>query len=158
MAQHAWQVKEECMRDYELRRRMALEESLMQQYMPGFGFYDRTGRTYVTGWFRTNGGGQYQAKLQLSPSFPYEQPDRYIISPHTLWMHGNRGTINALGTSGAFHVLDNGPDGPVRICHTLNWDASITCVKLLVKCALWLEAYEAHLRNGDDLDHYLRHA
>lgn len=57
-------------------------------------------------------------------------------------------TINSVGSSHAFHTLSNGPDGCVQICHFKSefWDASKTCVGVLFKGLLWLEAYDIYLK------------
>lgn len=134
--------------------RLALEEQLLARYMSGFGFYDRTGNAYVQGWCTTNGGNNYALRLCLPPDFPYDEPKLWVVSPQTLWLHGNRGTVNSLGTSHAFHVYGN-DSGYVNICHTSDWDASITIVKVLLKGILWCEAYDGHLRTGQDLADFL---
>ena len=49
------------------------------------------------------------------------------------------------------HTLDSGPGGCVQISYAGEWEASMTCVMVLAKCLLWLEAHEAHLRTGKDI-------
>jgi len=143
-----WSVKQQ--------QRLAFEEKLFGLYMPTCAFYNKTGATYVEGVARTSGNNEYRGRVCLSPHYPDEKPNLYVVTPHTLRMHGNHGTINALGTSHAFHVYNNGQDGCVKICHTIDWDPSMTCVKILQKLHLWLEAYESHLRTGRNIDECLR--
>ena len=142
--------------DPEQCRRLAFEANILRRYMPHFGVCDPKGDTYIAGRPRTNGGREYETRLCLPPGYPHQSPNLYIVHPRTLRMHGG-GTINSLGTSGAFHTLSNGPDGCVTICHTSNWDASLTWVKVLHKLLLWLEAYELHLKTGDEIVKYLPH-
>jgi len=139
----------------EQQQRLAFDEKLIELYMSGFAFHDKTGNTYVEGDARTNSGNMYKGRLCLPPNYPDEEPALYVVNPHTLWMFGNHGTINAMGTSHAFHVYDNGPDSCVKICHTIDWEPSMTCVKVLQKLHLWLEAYESHLRTGRSIDECL---
>ena len=139
----------------EQRRRLAFEEKLVARYMPDSRLYDRTGNTYIDGGARTSGGAnRYRLRICLPSSFPYGKPGLYVISPHPVWMRRRRRTLNSLGTSHAFHVNKNG-GGYLNICHTRDWDASMTCVQVLLKGILWLEAYEGHLRTGRDLADFL---
>lgn len=135
--------------------RLAFEKQLLARKMPHFQFYNPTGDTHVTGWARTSSGNSYQGKLVLPPDYPYDEPELFIASPRILWKHGHRGTINNEGTSHAFHTYSNERDGCVQVCHTMDWDSSKTCVLVLVKMHLWLEAYEAHLKTGRDIADYL---
>ena len=63
-------------------------------------------------------------------------------------MRGGRKSINSLGTTHSYHTWSNGPRGIVTICHTSGWDPSISCVQVLLKGIIWLEAYSMHLRTG----------
>jgi len=138
------------------RERLAMEEKLLAHHASNFHFYNRTGDTYIEGWANTSeGDSRFKLRLELPPDFPYDKPGLYVVDPSVLWMYGHRGRINDLGTSHAFHVHDNG-GGYVKICHTEDWDASITCVKILIKGHLWLEAYVSHLRTGEDIASFLR--
>lgn len=143
--------------DSEQSQRLAMEEKLVNHYMPGYRFYDRTGNTYIEGEARTNGHSHgYRLRIELPPDYPYERPDLFVVQPRVLRMYGGRGTINALGGTHSFHTGGAGPNGCVQICHTGDWDASMTCVKVLIKGHLWLEAYDAHLRTGRDIADFLR--
>lgn len=140
--------------DPEQRRRLAFEANLLGRRMPHFRVCDPTGETYIAGRARTTGGRKYDVRLYLPPDYPHESPSLYIVRPRVLRMYGG-GTINSLGASGAFHTLPNGPDSCVTVCHTANWDASMTWVKVLHKLSLWLEAYELHLKTGNEIASYL---
>ncbi|MDM8008455.1 MAG: hypothetical protein QUV05_20140 [Phycisphaerae bacterium] len=126
----------------------------MHRYMPHFRVCDPKGETYIAGQARSAGGRKYDVRLCLPPDYPHESPGLHIVRPETLRMYGG-GTINSLGFSGAFHTLGNGPNGCVTVCHTPNWDASLTWVKVLRKLSLWLEAYELHLKTGEEIARYL---
>lgn len=143
-------------RSYEQCRRLAAEEKLMKKYMRDFHFYNRTGNTYIKGEVQTSGRrNKYTLKLTLPSDFPYDEPYLYVASPNILWQYGHQETVNSEGTSHAFHTTDNGSDNCIKICHTHYWDPSITCVKIILKGILWLEAYEGHLRTGKDLAEFL---
>ena len=143
------------MRTWEQCQRLAIEEKLLARYTPDFRFYNKTGDAYIDGWVMTSGGANwYRLWVGVPPEYPYSPPHLYVGHPHPLWMCGYQRTINSLGTSHAFHVLDN-PNGWVKICHTEYWDASLTCLKILLKGVMWLEAYEAHLRTGQNIADFL---
>ena len=139
--------------DSEQRRRLAFERRLLERKMPQFRFYDLTGNTYIAGHARTNSGRSYGVRVELPPDYPFDEPSLFITSPRRLPTDCG-GSVNDEGTSHAFHTHDNN-GGYVRICHTGSWDASRTCIQVLTKVHLWLEAYEGHLRTGRDLANFL---
>jgi len=75
---------------------------------------------------------------------------KHVISTSIDNDFGEIETINSVGSSHEFHTLSNGPDGCVQICHFKSeyWDASKTCVGVLFKGLLWLEAYDIYLKTG----------
>ena len=136
------------------QHRLALERQILAQELPQFYFYNMTGDTYIEGWQNTASGGKnYQLKLVLGCHYPDEMPKLYVTYPHTLITNEIWVTLNEKGTSHFFHTLSNGPSGCVQICHTKTelWNSTMTCVAVLMKGIIWLEAYEAHLRTGRDL-------
>lgn len=140
------------MRSPQLCARLAAEEQLVRQYFPDFQFYNRTSNTYVEGWAHTNSGNWYKGRISLPADYPFAEPKLYVL--HTLWTRDGR-KISALGVSHSFHVLGSGPGGGIKICHTRTWEASKTCVQVLLKLVMWLEAYEAHRNTGKDLAEFL---
>jgi hypothetical protein len=138
----------------EQQRRLAFEKKLIEREMGNFRFYNPTGNTYIEGWAKSNSGCRYKGRIELPPGYPYCEPDLYIVSPRTLFCHGS-GTINEVGTTHRFHTIANGR-GYVQICHTGAWDSSKTCWLVLLKLYCWIEAYEAHLKTGQDIADYLR--
>ncbi len=106
------------------------------------------------GWVTTAyGNNSYQLTLNLGSHFPYERPKLFVTCPSLLIKRGS-GFINDLSTSHDFHTWDNGPGGCVQICHTRNWDAYHTCLSVINKGQMWLEFYEAYLKNGGCIDDY----
>ena len=142
-------------RSAEQCHRLAFEANLLRKYFPSFSVYEPSGKTYIEGCIRTNGGWNFRLKIDVPESYPYSKPKMYVMEPTTLYKKGNASTINSLGSSHAFHTLGNGPDGVVCICHTAGWDSSRTFIQILKKGRLWCEAYEAHLRTGKDICEYL---
>ena len=131
--------------------RLALERQILARELPQFYFYNMTGNTYVTGWQGTSSGYcNYLLNLDLGPGYPDVMPRLYVDSPKTLWTYQNRGTINSMGLSHDFHVLGTDSAGCVEICHTKGelWDPTMTCVAVMMKGIVWLEAYDAHLCTG----------
>jgi hypothetical protein len=134
--------------DRDQQDRLAFDEALVKRYHPGFGFYNRTGATYIAGGAHTNDGRTFRGRIDLPPGYPYEQPRLYITEPSPLWTRDGRKTIASLGVSHSFHSLGEGPFGSLEICHSDLWDSSMTCVILLNKLHLWCEAYAIYLRRG----------
>jgi len=103
------------------------------------------------------GGGRinnYKQRLDLSYGFPDRGPDLYIEYPRILPMRDGR-TINSLGTSSQYHVFDNGPQGEVKICYGLDWNASFTCIMPLIRGVIWIDGYENHLRTGETIASFI---
>jgi hypothetical protein len=124
--------------------------------MPGFRFHDKTGDTYIEGWVTLNGTWiRNRLRLDIPPAYPNSQPRLFVTSPVILRKYRGRGKINDEGISHSFHTLGTGHGGCVEICTVGDWDASITCVKLLIMGVMWLEAYQAHLRTGKDIADFL---
>ena len=147
-------MKGNLMWDEDQRYRLAFERKLIAKRMPHFSFHDPAGNTIITGWAKTNSLRIYRIEVLLQPDFPCDGPLLFITVPNPLRMRGGSGTINALGTSAEFHVYEN-DRGCVQICHTRDWDASMTCLGVLLKAHLWLEAYEAHLKGGRPIGAFL---
>lgn len=136
------------------RRRLDLERQLLARELPQFQLHNIDGNPYVAGWQTTSDGWKtYRLKLLLGPHYPDQMPSLYVVSPLALPNTDGDGTINDEEVSHAFHTLENGPGGCVQICHFKSdyWDASKTCVGVLMKGIVWLEAYEAHLQTGQDI-------
>jgi len=140
------------------RSRLALEAQLLEDEFPHFGFHEPTGDTYVGGYQHTSAGSRYYLWLPIPRGYPDQCPPAYVYRPNPLWGYLDLRTINSYGCSHQMHTLSNGPQGEVQICHYRpeRWDASITLVKVLLKCVLWLEAYEQHLRTNRSIAAFVR--
>jgi hypothetical protein len=131
-----------------------MEQSIVSHEMPQFRLYDLGDDVYFEGWQATSTRlNTYLLKLVLPTWYPDDMPSLYVAYPLVLYKHGYHGSINLEGLSHAFHTKANGPGGCTQICHSAqsDWDASKTCVGILMKGILWLEAYEAHLLSGRDI-------
>lgn len=109
-----------------------------------------------SGWHTTSGNGnRYQLRAQLSYSYPNEKPRLSIVTPKVLYKHGSFDTLNDIGSSHTFHIYGTDNDGNIDVCHTLYWDASKTCVGVILKGFLWCEAYDHYLKTGLSIDDIL---
>ena len=107
---------------------------------------------YVVMGARANGGNVYTLRIELA-GFPYEIPAVYV----TRMLRDRDG--NMLDQpSASMHVLFP-KSGWTRICHygSESWTPRVSIFKVYVKCRLWLEMYELHLRTGHPIDYYLNH-
>jgi len=140
------------------RQRQAFESALLRRYVPGFRFVStELEDTRIEGVMRPKGSShQYTGRVVLLPGYPCRKPELYVIAPRPLVMHDGTKDIASLGSSHGYHTGKKGPDGAVKICHTGGWDASQTCIRVLMKLAIWLRAYEEHLRCGQTIDAILR--
>lgn len=131
--------------------RLELEDQLLRSELPQFSLcYRGYSQPYAEGWQTTTvDRNSYKLRLELGNYFPDEQPKLYVTSPRILRDYYRCGTINAEGTSHKFHTWENGPGGCVQICHGDDWDATTTCLSVLLKGVLWLEFYENYLRTGE---------
>jgi hypothetical protein len=139
------------------RVRLAFEVKLLAGEFPHFYFENHADAeaTVVRGLQTSSAGSTYEILLWLKSSFPYEMPHLYITSPCPLYGHGAK-TIQSYGTSHAMHVWAPDLRNYVKICHCKSeyWSASNTVVSVLMKCFLWLEAFEAHCRTGATIDEF----
>jgi hypothetical protein len=152
MGKDVWNFRGAIMIDQD---RLRFERELVRLYAPSFCFHVINGSPYLEGNRYSNGGKSYRAKIILPSDYPYNEPALYITSPHTLWMRGGNQTINSLGTSHNFHTYDNGSGGCVKICHSDYWDASMNCLTVIKKFAIWTEAHQGHLRTGNSIAWHL---
>lgn len=101
---------------------------------------------------RTNSGNIYTLHIDLS-CFPDAVPKVFV----TRMLKSKTGR-DLKDCSGAMHTLQS-ENGWTRICHYgySSWTPGVSIYKIYVKCRLWLEMYEAHLRTGHPIDYYLNH-
>jgi hypothetical protein len=101
------------------------------------------------------GGGSYRLLLTAAPDYPSSLPEVYLIHPLILRdFHGRE--LLSLSPSHEMHLLK--PGGRfIRLCHYKpeNWHPNVTMYKVVLKCMLWLVAYENHLQSGRPITDYL---
>jgi len=138
--------------------RLNLEKQILANELPQFNFHFINSAPYISGWQSTSSHrGNYQLKLILGNNYPCDMPALFVNSPLILFQRNSSRTINELGSSHNFHTLPNGPRGCVQICHTKPelWSPSMTCVAVLMKAIVWLEAYDAYLQTGQAFNDFL---
>lgn len=137
------------------KSRYKAEQEVLEAKLPSniYRFMDmNTAKPYLVMAARTNSGNIYTLKIELD-EFPENIPKVFV----TKMLYDINGF--PLDTPDAsMHVLlcEN---GWTRICHygSLSWTNRVSLYKVYIKCRLWLEIYEAHLRTGKPIDHYLKH-
>lgn len=112
---------------------------------------------YVDLGLRTNSGNTYRLKIVLE-DFPYSKPDVYVVYPTQLRDYDGK-LLSSYGTSSAMHLLNTDSKGNIQLCHYSSkvWHSNVTLYKVALKCLVWLNAYDGHLRTGESLDYFLKH-
>lgn len=134
------------------------ERTLLSSKLPSnaFRFFNMEGgaggEQYLRIGARTNSGNVYTLHISLD-DFPFSQPKVFVTQ---MLKDFNGNCMNAASSS--MHTLSS-ERGWTRICHYgySSWTPAVSLYKVYVKCRLWLEMYEAHLRTGKPLDYYLNH-
>ncbi len=115
-------------------------------------FYEGVEQPYLRIGAKTNSGNIYTFHMDLS-SFPESQPRVFVTK-----MLKDRSGKDMNEASSTMHTLSS-ERGWTRICHygVTSWTPNVSLYKVYVKCRLWLEMYETHLRTGKPIDYYLNH-
>lgn len=135
--------------------RLNLEKSVLQREMPlvqcVFKDLD-TNAPYVLMPVKTNNGKIYTIRIDLA-GFPNSLPHAFV----TRMLCTKTGELMDCA-SASMHTLPT-EHGYTRICHygCESWNPMVSIFKVYVKCALWLNMYELHLRTGNTMDYYLNH-
>lgn len=117
-----------------------------------FRFIDMdTDSPYVVIAARTNQGNVYTLRIELE-NFPQCIPPVYVLKQ----LYTKNGDPMP-SYSGAMHTLEC-KNGWTQICHEgESWTPNQSIYKVYIRCRLWLELYEAHLKTGHPMDYYLKH-
>lgn len=141
----------------EQRVRLAFEEKLLKNELPGLWWEERINRgaTKVKGDYHSSANNSYRICVCLSAHYPNTMPNMYVISPKPLKGYGNK-KVTSYGTSHSMHVWESDWNNYVKICHWKDeyWSAANTILGVFMKGFLWLEALEVHRRTGKDIDEY----
>ena len=135
--------------------RYQAEIRVLQSKLPSnlYKFMDMgTSTPYVIMAARTNRGNIYTLRIELR-DFPTSIPKVFVQK--MLYTKAGEPMNNC---SASMHTLTS-ENGWTRICHYGNnaWTPGVSIYKVYVKCRLWLEVYEQHLKTGKPLDYYLAH-
>lgn len=136
-------------------QRLQMEKQVLSQKLPSnaFRFMDmNTSKPYIIMAAMTNSKNVYTLHINLE-DFPNAVP-KVFVTKMLYTKDGKRMD----GPSGSMHTLSS-ENGWTRICHygTGSWTPMVSLYKVYIKCRLWLEIYEQHLRNGKPMDYYLNH-
>ncbi len=132
-----------------------MEQNVLGRHLPSntFVFKDLSkSNPYVLMAARTNSGNIYTIRIDLG-KFPNSVPHAFVTK-----MLKDKSGKPLDSTSGSMHTLSS-EHGYTRICHygSSSWTPNVSIYKIYIKCRLWLEMYELHLKNGKPLDYYLNH-
>lgn len=137
------------------KQRVDMETMVLNRYLPAtaFRFMDmHTTNPYITMGLMTNSGNPYTIRIYLS-NYPENVPEVYV----TRMLHTKDGDPMD-SPSASMHTLSS-KYGYTRICHygSSSWKYTVSLYKIYIKCRLWLEIYELHLKTGQPMDYYLNH-
>ena len=136
-------------------KRKEAELKVLQENLPEnvYRFMDMdTDSPYLTMAAKTNDGNVYTLKIELA-EFPECVPRVFVT--HMLYdVH----SAPLDSPDPDMHTLRS-ENGCTQICHYGRnaWTNMVSLYKVYIKCRIWLEIYEEHLRSGEPIDHYLTH-
>lgn len=116
-----------------------------------FKFFDMdTDNPYLKMVAITNSKNMYTIRVDLD-QFPESIPKVFVTK-----MLKSKSGQDLNSPSHEMHTLSS-EHGYTRICHYGNssWRPDVALNKVYLKCRVWLEAYEAHLKTGKNLCEYL---
>ena len=136
-------------------QRLQMEKMVLARKLPSSAYVFKdmgTSNPYVVIGPITNSKNVYTIRIDLD-SFPNSVPKAFVTKM-LLNKDGNRMD----SASASMHTLTS-EHGFTRICHygTNSWTPMVSIYKIYIKCRLWLEMYEAHLRTGKNIDYFLNH-
>jgi len=130
------------------RRRLLCEKNLLHRYVRGVQFVERPEDVCIDAWYPPrHSPTRFHGRIVLTPDYPHCAPELYVVEPRPLRMYRSTETLGSNGSSGEFYILGSSEEG-CRICFANNWDSSWSCVKVFMKFALWVEAYDEYLKTG----------
>jgi len=104
---------------------------------------------------RSSTGKRYGLEIVLGKQFPATVPTVFIVYPDKLYTFRGEDLVR-ISPSHPMHTLQT-EKGAIQLCHYKkeNWHENVTLYKVILKCLLWIEAYESHLQSGRPLTDYL---
>ena len=136
------------------RQRYEAEVALLRRKLPPnvWHFDLNQERPFLAMAVKTNQGNLHTIHIELD-RFPQSVPKVFV----TKMLRDHEGNPMD-GASRGMHTLPS-EHGWTCICHygSESWTPGVSLYKIYVKCALWLNIYEAHLKTGLPMDHSLKH-
>lgn len=135
--------------------RLNLEKQVLASKLPknSYRFMDMdSDNPYLVMAAKTNSGNIYTVRIDLK-IFPNSKPEAFV---RKMLKTKTGGTMD--GPSSAMHTLTS-KYGFTQICHYADsaWTPMVSLYKVYIKCRLWLEVYDLHLKTGKTMDYYLNH-
>ena len=137
------------------RQRLAFEKSLLEQYFHNrVTWIDPTGDTKIEVRVTCSNDKQYTLRIYLPSDYPNSVPDMIVKTPGMTTLKNRYGSELS---GGSINHIYGTRDGCTKICHFIpsSWKDDNTLYQVVMKGLIWLEAYEAHLRTGENLSQYL---
>ena len=136
-------------------KRLEAEKEVLATRLPSssYRFMDMdTSCPYIVMAAKTNSGKIYTIRIDLV-NFPNSKPKAFVrkmlYTKSGKAMDYPSGTMHTLGAEYGF----------TQICHYADsaWTPLVSIYKVYIKCRLWLEMYDLHLKTGKNIDYYLNH-
>jgi hypothetical protein len=130
--------------------RKAIELALLNQYFSGFFTFHRN---EIHQRLISQSGRFYLLQILLPPNYPNALPSVYVIQPKQLFSYSGE-SLNT--NSYEFHTVYD-PGGRTKLCYMVSsqFSPNVTIYHVILRCRLWVEAYESHLRSGQPLSYFL---
>ena len=135
--------------------RLKMEKKVLSSKLPAssYRFMDmNTTNPYLVMAAKTNSGNIYTIRIDLV-NFPNSKPEAFVRK-----MLKTKTGSTMSGASASMHTLSS-KYGFTQICHYADsaWTPMVSLYKVYIKCRLWLEMYDLHLKTGKNMDYYLNH-
>ena len=136
------------------QRRYEAEFQLLKRKLPDnvWTFRDLNGeRPYLAMAVKTRSGKLYTIQIELA-RFPEKVPKVFVTQ--MLKDHDGNPMDDARHST---HTLKS-EHGWTRLCHygPDSWTPNVSLYLIYIKCALWLNIYELHLKTGKPMEYYLK--
>ena len=136
------------------QRRYEAEFGVLRRKLPSnaWMFRDLNGsRPHLAAAVRTRSGRLYTIQIELA-NFPQSVPKVFV----TQMLRDCNGEEMREGRHSS-HTLPS-EHGWTRICHygPSSWTPNVSLYHIYVKCALWLNVYELHLKTHETMEYYLK--
>ena len=135
------------------RQRYEAEVALLKRKLPSsvWHFDFNSERPFLAMAVKTKTGNLYTIQIELE-RFPQSVPKVFVTK--MLRDHDGDPMDKALHS---LHTLAS-EHGWTRICHygLESWTPGVSLYKIYIKCALWLNIYEVHLKTGKPMEYYLK--